>query len=217
MALRIGRALLPVLALAIFVATLKACFQAARAAGHLDVWDEMGWTPVISALGEKEPERTFFRGGFSALAAVLALTLVARALQLRGDGALAGAWVRRGFVVFSGAIAIVALLVMAWIPDDVSPLHFFAALLTFFFLSTWELLESTLVLTAVRARGVRWFHVLQLLWSFACPFASCAFVGKWIASGDAEPQYVAVGLQFAWFLGAIPELVRAPLPSPVRA
>ncbi len=214
--MRFFRAILPALALAIFVFTMKTCFRLAREAGHLDVWDQMGWTPVISALGERDPERAVFREGFTALAVVLALTLFARAVQLRGDASVARAWIRRGGVVFAGVIAIVALLVMAWIPDDVSPIHFFAALVTFFFLSVWELLEATLFVTMFRARGIRAHHALQLLWAFACPAASCTCVGLWISSGDAEPQYAAVALQFAWFLGAIPELARA-LPAPAAA
>lgn len=209
MPLRIARVLLPPAAIAIFVLTLKTCFHVAREAGHLDVYDEMGWLPVISFFGDDDPERTIFRRGFTALAIVLALLLTLRSIQLARDPSLRTAWLRRGSAAFVSVLGVVALLMMTWIPDNVSPVHFFAALATFFFLSVREVLESTLAVTAFRKRGFRAVHALQLLWGFACPIASVVYVVKWITTQSVEAQYVAVGLQFAYFLGAMPELARA--------
>lgn len=202
--LRILRSLLPVVAIVVFTITVRECFRVARGAGHLEVYDQMGWHPVISYFGNDEPERTIFRRGFTTLALVLATTLGTRALQLRGHRAI----VRRGAAVLFGIVAVASLLVMTWIPDAVSPIHFFAALATFFFLSGWELVEASLIATAARARGVRALDVAMLAWCFACPLLSVAAVVRWITQADVLAQYAAVALQFAWFLGAIPELAR---------
>lgn len=206
---RVLRGSLPVGALAIFVLTLRTCFRVAREAGHLEIFDQMEWTPVISFFGESDPERAWFRRGFTALAVIVTVTLWIRGRQLGRETSLGSAWFRRGTVWATSALAIVCLLVMTWIPDDVSPVHFFAALATFFFLSVRGIVETTLAIRVFRARGFGVAHAAQVLWGLACPIASAAYVAKWVSEGNVNAQYLAVGLQFAYFLALTPELSRA--------
>lgn len=206
---RVVRGSLPVGALAIFVLTLKTCFRVAREAGHLEIFDQMEWTPVISFFGESDPERTWFRRGFTALAVIVTVTLWIRGRQLGKEIGLASAWFRRGIVWAMSALAVACLLVMTWIPDNVSPVHFFAALATFFFLSVRGIVETTLAIRVFRARGFGVAHGAQVLWGLACPIASGAYVAKWVSEGNVDAQYLAVGLQFAYFLALTPELSRA--------
>lgn len=208
----LGRALrgsLPAAALAIFALTLKTCFRLAREAGHLEIFDQMQWTPVISFFGESDPERTWFRRGFTALAVLVAVTLWIRGRQLGREPTLDRAWLRRGTAWTTSALAIVSLLLMTWIPDDVSPVHFFAAVATFFFLSVRGIVETTMAIRVYRTRGFGFVDGALVLWGFACPLASAAFVAKWISEGNVQAQYFAVGLQFAYFLALTPELARA--------
>ncbi|CAN5148832.1 hypothetical protein BH09MYX1_BH09MYX1_58910 [soil metagenome] len=206
---RVVRGALPLVAFATFVITMKTCFRVARAAGHLDVYDAMGWTPVISFFGGEDPERFWFHVGFTLLAVLVALTLFLRGRQLRVDRHLEKAWARRGVASVTAVIAIACLLVMTWVSDGESPIHFIAAVSTFFFLSIRELVETSLVITSTRARGFRAWHAVMILWCVACPLASMFHVYAWIANEDVRAQYIAVGLQFAFFLGSIPELARA--------
>ena len=210
---RLFRVLLPPGALAVFVLTLMACFRVARASGHLAGHDATGILPVISFFGNDEPERSWFRGGFTALAVILAIMLLVRRGQLAADPSLAGARARRALATGASVLAVIALLMMTWIPDGESPVHFFAALATFFFLVVCEIVETTLLLIAFRARGFRASHAVLLLWSCACAVLSLVCVAKWVAQADVAAQYAAVGLQFAYFLGAIPELARQAEPA----
>ena len=210
-----ARASLPLIALAILVGTLHQCMRVARAAGHDvgDVWSRN--PPVISALGDLPPEHAWFGAGFTLLAVVMVLVLGSRTWMLARDGRVRASaplrWSNRITALIASS-AMVALLIMAWIPDSASPIHFIAALCTFGLLAIYELAHAAISITLARrddAVAPNGPGVALSLWFFVCPLAALGCVYAWIAMQSSAAQYAAVGLQFAYFIPLSPTLHRA--------
>jgi hypothetical protein len=201
---------LPFVALGVLVATLATCFQVASAGGHR--WG--GALPVISSLGRDMPEHAWFAAGFTVLAGVMAVVFRTRArmlaLEPRVARSLGLRLVGHACSLFA-AVSLASMLVMAWIPDGASPLHFFAALATFGALALYELAHAGVCVALARppARaddppGPRSPGPLVRAWLFVCPFAAMACVYLWIGEGSVLAQWTAVALQFAYFLPLAP-------------
>jgi hypothetical protein len=151
-------------------------------------------------LGIAQPEHTWFGAGFTLLGVVMLAFFAVRLLLLRGAAPIARSSVRRfvnNALVSTGVLSIGCLLVMAWIPADASPIHFFAALAAFGLLAIYELAHATLCLSFVREGTL---GAPLLAWSFVCPFGVVAGVVLWITRQSALWQYGAVALLFAYFL-----------------
>jgi hypothetical protein len=193
-------ALLPVAALVVFAGTLARCWAIARDNGRLEYFISYGVWPDISVLGIAQPEHTWFGGGFSLLGVVMLGFFAVRYTQLRGAAPVARSTARRvtnHVLVSAGFLSIGCLLVMAWIPADASPVHFFAALAAFGLLAIYELAHAALCASFVREGTL---GVPMLAWSFVCPFGVVAGVVLWIVKQSALWQYGAVALLFAYFL-----------------
>jgi hypothetical protein len=211
---------LPSVALAVLVGTLVGCHRIARAHGHLPYND----LPVISALGSRMPEHAYFRWGFTLLATVMALAFVTRARMLALEPRVVHALGLRAMVWSCSAFAALSMgsmLVMAWIPDGVSPLHFVAALATFGALAVYELTHASLCIVLARPdpsddHGARPPHnpgALVRAWLVACPFIAIACVYAWVAEGSVVAQYAAVAMQFAYFLPLTPAFAEPTAPA----
>lgn len=200
-----ARTLLPFVALAVLVATLAICLHlgAAKPLWKYDL-------PVISSLGERMPERGWFVGGFSLLAALMALLFLTRARMLAREPRVErslGLRARVHACSLLAALSVATLLVMAWIPDHVSPIHFFAALATFGTLALYQLAHASICSALTRpgeVPGPRGPGPWVRAWLFVCPFAALGCVAHWIVGRSVPAQYAAVALQFAYFLPLSP-------------
>jgi hypothetical protein len=193
-------ALLPVAALVSFAGTVARCWAIARDHGRLEYFTVTNRWPDISVLGIAQPEHTWFGAGFTVLGVVMLAFFAVRYAQLRGAAPVARSSARRFLnqvLVSMGVLSIGCLLVMAWIPADASPIHFFAALAAFGLLALYELGHAALCLSFVREGTL---GAPLLAWSFVCPFGVVAGVVLWIARQNALWQYGAVALLFAYFL-----------------
>jgi len=202
-------AALPPAALVVFAATLTACYFVASSHHRLDVFFETKQWPDISVLGIESPEHEWFAAGFSVLGVVMLALFVFRHAQLRKAAPVATSWSRRWLnhsLVVIGILAIVCLLAMAWIPADVSILHFFSALAAFGLLALYELGHALLCLSFVGEGSLGW---PMLLWFLLCPFGVVSAVSLWVVQQNALWQYGAVLLLFAYFLPLSPALTRS--------
>ncbi len=176
---------------------MSVCFWLAQSQGRLDgIFERQRW-PDISVLGIGWPERAWFTGGFTLLCALMLALFLGRAWQLARVPAGRSWNFGNGLTALVGVAAVVCMVVMAWIPANVSRWHFDAAVSGFGFLAVYELAHALLCVRLV-ARGLLGRGLLG--WLFLCPLGVIAGVYLWITQHNALWQYGAVVLLFAYFL-----------------
>lgn len=154
------------------------------------------------------PEHVVFALGFSFLAIFLSIVilLARRSLHIiaQSCGVVPAPVAHNGTAVL-GFLAIPFLCLMAWIPDSASPMHFYSALIMFGMLALYQLALAVLA-TAVLRRTPGWPLPLLLLtlYFLLCALGALGAACGWVSAGSDGMylEYIAVALEFCFFLGA---------------
>jgi len=207
------RASTPFIAFATLVAMLDYCTRLANASGHVaeELWSTH--PPVISNLGMFYPEHLWFASGFTVIAALVGVAMATRINTLGTDPHVARSralrrWNRASVGV--GALSIVAMLVMGWVPyRPPGGVHFFASLSTFLFLAVYEFIHGGMCLALTKHRrpdDPTTPGPLLSLWFLVCPIAAMTCVYVRVTTLSVPAQYASVILQFAYFMPMAPLL-----------
>jgi hypothetical protein len=202
---------LPWAGLITFLGTVAVCGAINHSQGHLDVFYEDKRWPDISVLGIRWPARIIFSLGFTVLSGIMLALFLGRGRQLSQTSIVQRSTVRRWLNRFSSItsfLAISGLLVMAWIPANVSRYHFYAAIAAFLLLAIYELSHAILCLSFARQGQLSsWL----LAWLLLSPFGVATAAVLWVALRMTLMQYLTVVLLFSYFIPLVPSLRYSPI------